>query len=66
VTEREYIETIKAAAKRYQKVILKETLEWTDRDRKVVHRWDTIREALSSSTVIKMADAWLEKNGDGS
>lgn len=57
MTEREYVETIKLAAERYQAAL------HGDREamREDILRWERIKQALSPSTAIELCKLWLER-----
>ena len=63
MTEREYVEAIKAAAERYKSAMIAVAWNWAEPNaepcRRALRHWQSIRSELSYSTVIALCDAWL-------
>jgi hypothetical protein len=64
MTEREYVETLREAAREYIDACAQHAgvVPW-ERQKKALDRWFGLTEKIGAHTVVRMADAWLEKEG---
>lgn len=61
MTEREYVETLKAAAEDYLDLVIRKT-QPTPEAKRALKAWNRHRRALSAHTFLRLADAWLAAN----
>lgn len=66
MTETEYVQTIRAVAQAYCDAFRKHDGALPESEIKLARRWENIKIGMAASTVIDMADAWLDRHEVGS